>query len=545
MVAAGPGSGKTRVLVHKLASLMLLEDVKHEQLLMLTFSRSAAIDFKEKLRKLIGPAASFLTAKTFHSYAFDLLGKMGDLNESDSVIEMAVRLIREGEIEHSKITKKVLVIDEAQDMDEHQFALVQTLIEENDDMRVIAVGDDDQNIFEGIHRKNGSGSVNLSRFMEIYRAKKYELVENYRSIKSVVDFSNRFVLDIPNRLKENPIISVKDGAGAVRIRRFASTSLEYPILSHIKKYSPTGTVGILTQTNDDALKVMALLNHEKIKAKLIQDSDGFALHELIEFRSFLKWVQKENEPIISLDEWNRAVGKLKEKYGRSSILDICLRALDVYKNQNERLYQNDFKLFLMESKISDFERGTKNEIVVSTIHKAKGREFDRVYVMVKDQRIDTPEGRRVLYVAFTRAKNQLYVFHCCPFLEKYAPEKLIDNTKYPEPSEIICQFGHKDLWLDYFYGEASGEGSELKKRIFSLCAGMPLRFRNGCLYDQSSSKNAIAVLSKDAKSKIKHLEELGYFVKDARIRYIVAWKNKERENECPIILPEIELERKR
>lgn len=545
MVAAGPGSGKTRVLVHKLASLMLLEDVKHEQLLMLTFSRSAAIDFKEKLRKLIGNAAVFLTAKTFHSYAFDLIGKMGDLNESDSVVETAVRMIRDGEIEHSKITKKVLVIDEAQDMDEHQFALIQTLIEENDDMRVIAVGDDDQNIFEGIHRKNGSGSVNLNRFIDVYKAKKYELVENYRSVKKVVEFSNRFVQDIPNRLKETPIVSVNERDGVVRVCRFKSSKLEYPVLNHLKKYPPNGTVCVLTQTNDDALKVMALLNHENVKAKLIQDSDGFALHELVEFRSFLNWIKKNEEPIISVDNWNNAIEKLKEKYQRSSILQTCLRALDTYKNQSDRLYRNDLELFLMESKISDFERGSKNEVVVSTIHKAKGREFDRVYMMVKDVRIDSEQGRRVLYVGFTRAKEQLYVFHCCPFLDEYAPERLIDDSRYPEPTEIICQFGHKDLYLDYSYGEKNGEGVELRKRIFSLRSGLALMFRNGCLYDFSSSKNAVAVLSKPAKERIRHLEDLGYIVKNVRIRYIVAWKNKEREDECPIILPEIELERKR
>ena len=53
VVAAGPGSGKTRVLVHKLASLLLLEDVKHEQLLMLTFSRAAATEFKKRLTEML------------------------------------------------------------------------------------------------------------------------------------------------------------------------------------------------------------------------------------------------------------------------------------------------------------------------------------------------------------------------------------------------------------------------------------------------------------------------------------------------------------
>lgn len=543
MVAAGPGSGKTRVLVHKLASLMLLEDVKHEQLLMLTFSRSAAIDFKEKLHQLIGSAASFLAAKTFHSYAFDLLGTMGDLGKAKSAVEMAVAKIKEGEIEHSKITKKVLVIDEAQDMDEHQFALVQALIEENEDMRVIAVGDDDQNIFEGVHQKAGSKSVDLNRFIELYKAKKYELFENYRSVKKIVDFTNLFVQDIPNRLKINPIQAVSDEEGSVKVRKFDSPNMEYPIVEHLKKYPPQGTVCVLTQTNDDALKMTALLNHENIKAKLIQSSDGFSLYDLVEFRDFVKWLSKNENPVISSGEWDTSISKLEDVYQKSSLLPICLKALKVYQKHNDRLYRNDLKLFLMESKISDFERGKENEVVISTIHKAKGREFDRVYMMIKDQRASTAQGRRVLYVGFTRAKKQLYVFHCCPFLDKYAPA-IKEKAMYPEPAEIILQFGHKDMWLDYFYGEINGEGDGLKKRIFKLHSGDSLKYFQGRLYDDSGSKNPVAVLSKAAKEKISHLDDLGYSVKQVRIRYVVAWHNKEREKPCPIILPEIELAKK-
>ena len=47
-----------------------------------------------------------------------------------------------------RITKMVLVIDEAQDIDADEYDLICTLMEYNEDMRVIAVGDDDQNIFE-------------------------------------------------------------------------------------------------------------------------------------------------------------------------------------------------------------------------------------------------------------------------------------------------------------------------------------------------------------------------------------------------------------
>ncbi|MCB9300110.1 MAG: hypothetical protein H6566_05630 [Lewinellaceae bacterium] len=66
--------------------------------------------------------------KTFHSYCFDLY-RVGNLEKSDSILQDAVEKIRNGEIEPNRITKAVLVIDEAQDMNTDEFALVNILME--------------------------------------------------------------------------------------------------------------------------------------------------------------------------------------------------------------------------------------------------------------------------------------------------------------------------------------------------------------------------------------------------------------------------------
>ena len=207
VVAAGPGSGKTRILVHKLASLLLMEDVKHEQLLMITFSRAAASEFKKRLLELIGNAANYIEIKTFHSYCFDLLGEIGSLEKSKEVIKKTISAIRDNEVEISRITKTVLVIDEAQDMNKDEFDLISALMEQNEEMRVIAVGDDDQNIYEF----RGASSKYFEQFIRIddgaVKYEPYELVENYRSKKNLVEFSNQFVKRISHRLKQSPIIA--------------------------------------------------------------------------------------------------------------------------------------------------------------------------------------------------------------------------------------------------------------------------------------------------------------------------------------------------
>ena len=67
-------------------------------------------------------------------------------------------------------------------MDANEFALIRALMQNNDDMRVIAVGDDDQNIYEF----RGSDSAHMQSLIDEYGATRYELVENYRSKANIV-----------------------------------------------------------------------------------------------------------------------------------------------------------------------------------------------------------------------------------------------------------------------------------------------------------------------------------------------------------------------
>ncbi|MDE7478732.1 MAG: RecQ family ATP-dependent DNA helicase, partial [Lachnospiraceae bacterium] len=393
VVAAGPGSGKTKVLVHKLASLMLLEDVKHEQLLMVTFSRAAATEFRRRLYELIGNAAGFIEIKTFHSYCFDLIGRVGNLTNAATVVKDASEMIKNGDVEIERITKTVLVIDEAQDMDENEYELVRALIECNDELRVIAVGDDDQNIYEF----RGSNSRYFESFLQMERAKKYELIDNYRSSKNIVEFANHFAKNITHRFKSEAIVSVADKNGEVELIQCSSRNLEEPVVSKAVSVSGKGTVCILTNTNDEALRVVGLLKKKGIRAKLIQSNDGFDLYDMIEIRFFIMQIEKNlTTPIIPEEIWKEAKNRMETVYEGSSNFALCMVILEAFEQANIKKYKSDLEVFLHESKIEDFFRNDSGDVIVSTMHKSKGREFDKVLMMLDNISCDTDERKRLL-----------------------------------------------------------------------------------------------------------------------------------------------------
>lgn len=533
VVAAGPGSGKTRVLVHKLASLLLMEDVKHEQLLMLTFSRAAATEFKQRLLKLIGNAANFIEIKTFHSYCFDLLGKVGTLEKSANILNTTVEKIKSGDVVASKITKTVLVIDEAQDMNADEFALITALMEQNEEMRVIAVGDDDQNIYEF----RGASAKYLEQFIYDNKAVKYELVENYRSKGNLVAFSNQFVQQIQHRLKKTQIIANQSDNGKIKVVRYQSNNLITPLVSDIANTDLSGTTCIITKTNEEAVKVTGLLLKNGIQAKLIQSNEGFSLYNLVEVRFLLNKVDVGPDVYTISDEvWSDAKRELTTVFRNSNKLEICLNIIKDFESTNPyKKYKSDLEILIRESKLEDFYNHSGETIFVSTIHKAKGKEFDNVFLLLENINTASDEAKRQLYVAMTRAKVNLNIHLNGNYLNHLLSENIecIDDPEYYTlPCKIAVHTTLKDVWLDYFNNK--------QDLVSKLVSGDTLRICG----DECLNANGQSVLkfSTKFKEKIEEMKSRHYELKSVRVNFILYWLKEGASQEIKIILPELYFE---
>ncbi len=533
VVAAGPGSGKTKLLVHKLASLFFLEDVKHEQLLMLTFSRAAATEFKKRLIQLIGNAAQFIDIKTFHSYCFDLMGKVGSLEKSDQIIKKTIEHISSGEVEPSLITKTVMVIDEAQDMDSDEFELVRLLMEHNDEMRVIAVGDDDQNIYEF----RGASSKYLEQFIKEKQAAKYELTKNYRSKSNLVEFTNQYVQTISQRLKELPIVANQMDNGTLKITQYKNENLILPFVQDVLDFPLQGTTCVLTKTNKEALLITGLLSHYHRQARLIQSNDGFNLANLFELRHFLNQLELDDSTfVISKDVWTVAKRNFKEIFQHTGKYEMCMNLIGDFEETNtKKKYKTDFEVFIRESKLEDFYAENGEVIYVSTIHKSKGREFDNVFMMLDNFSPETDPAKRQLYVGMTRAKKTLSIHYNGNYLNKLCADEIeisLNENSYAPPDLLTEHLTLKDVNLGYF--------RYVQNKIKGLKSGDKLKLvPEGC-----SNINGDLVLKFSHKYQEKLMDHAskGFVPSQAKIDFMVYWKAEDDDKEVLTVLPEIRFE---
>jgi len=542
VVPAGPGSGKTFVLVRKLASLILMEDIKSEKLLMLTFSRAAASEFKKRLFELIGNAAKYVEIKTFHSYCFDILGQRGSLEKSEDIVKAATNEIVENRVEISRITKSILVIDEAQDMSSDEFALIEALIARNEDIRVIAVGDDDQNIYAF----RGSDSIHLKKLLTRYGGTQYDMLENFRSDKRIIKCANDFVRCIPNRLKRSPIIATRNEEGKVRFSLHQCECYEEAVVRDILSRQLNGTIGVLTSRNEDALIIAALLNRSGRKARLIQSNEGFSLSDLLELHTFMRIIKEGATSVISDSVWDDARKQICDRFKSSIDLNIALRCISTFEAEYSTKYVSDLENFIMESDIADFDESRQDEIVVSTIHKSKGHEYDNVFISLKGMRHISDEEKRTIYVGLTRARNTLSV-HSNVDLSGYmnfmSADFMVDANTYTEPDEVLMQLSHKDVVLSMFKDKSDF--------IELLHAGQEIKISDVYAHVTTSDRSlTIVKFSAAFQHKISKLAAKGYLPYKASIRHIVYWRYEDIDEgttkfvEIPIVLSEILFKRK-
>ena len=144
LVLAGPGSGKTRVLVHRIAYLVRVRRENPRSILALAYNRHAAVEIRRRLEDLIGDDAQGVIVLTCHGLAMRLVGasfsgRANRLDEGDfrDVLRQASALLRGEGLppeEADEFRTRLLagfrwiLVDEYQDIGPDQYELISALV---------------------------------------------------------------------------------------------------------------------------------------------------------------------------------------------------------------------------------------------------------------------------------------------------------------------------------------------------------------------------------------------------------------------------------
>ena len=501
LVLAGPGSGKTRVVVHRCAYLLRVERIPARGLLVLCFNRNAALQVRRRLRDLVGEDARGVLVQTFHGFAMRLTGtsfvrysegrgsgvEAPQLNE---VVGNALKLLR-GEVEVPGITPEELrdelcagfshlLVDEYQDIDAEQYELVKEIASGGGEpLAVMAVGDDDQSIYGW--RKAEVGFIR--RFREEFKAEVHQLAVCYRSTAHILAAADRLVVHVPDRLKALPataadrsteggrwatlepqnegrVVHFEVSDAAAQATAIAQRLLEMRTLDPQLRLSDCV---VLARQHDVLHPIRAALEEAGLEVAWMSRRESLPpLHRIREIARFLASLSPRGtvhrrashylERLVdspSANPWLRFLKELLEEWREESA--------------DAELPEGTLREWLYESLIERSREPLFGEGVrLLTAHSAKGLEFE--HVLVADggwkprSKEELPEGRRLYYVAMTRARQTLHLFTRSDCNNPHTP--LIDDGSLdrrrptlPQAPELLNRryelLGLADLFLSY------------------------------------------------------------------------------------------------
>jgi len=395
----------------------------------------------------------------------------------DDLIEKVVRIFRKNKDVLEKYQNKFdyVLVDEFQDINTSQYALVRLLAHKHKNLNV--VGDDNQSIY-GFRGADFRNFLNFEK--DWPEARIVHLGENYRSTKNIVNAAAEVIKN--NSLQRPKKLWTSNNDGEL-IKVIAADDAEDESLQIVTDLLETERPSaILYRTNAQSRALEQALNFNSIPYEVF---GGLKFYERKEIKDVMAGLRYGFNPRdeISLERLSKTFRKdeardLKEKLPEMAqtltpieFIGFFMKTVNYetylqskFDNSEERLeniielinFAGNFetleefveRISLLES--SDNIRSTtaKPAVRLMTIHLSKGLEFDNVYIagvnegMLPHQRSllsksDLEEERRLMYVAMTRARQKLT-------LGFYG---LASRFLYEIPPELI-NFSGGLLWKD-------------------------------------------------------------------------------------------------
>ena len=185
LVIAGAGSGKTKVLTHKIAYLMMEKNVKPWNILAITFTNKAANEMKERVEKLVGEAAKDMWIGTFHSICVRILRKQIDRLGFDTSFVIF------DTSDQKTLIKKIL---KSENLDDKIFTDKSVLYEISNAKNEMLEPE--------AYAARVNGDFRKEKIAEIYKIYQKKLKENNAiDFDDIINFTNKILLENPDLLE--------------------------------------------------------------------------------------------------------------------------------------------------------------------------------------------------------------------------------------------------------------------------------------------------------------------------------------------------------
>lgn len=432
LVTAAAGSGKTHTVVRRLDALVGHEDPEQAleagEILVLSFSRAAVRELRDRIARH-GDRARRVRVQTFDSWAYQLLvqaypDEEWSAHSFDERIRAATDAIEKGAVEAGEPgAPSHVVIDEAQDLVGDRRDLVETMLDRfQRSCGFTVVGDSAQGIYGFQIDDPTERAGETDRFFAWLRASYDDLVElglteNFRATSPEA----RTALALGPRLRNLASFpGGQEAAAATLYSELRDRLLDLSDLGDLSGgFAPAalkafpGTCAILTRDNREALAISEVLYAQGVEHSLkrsLQDRPvPYWVAELLRSAESLALTESRFLELLSQIPLPRGVRP-----------EQCWRSLRAATRRSGRGLVDVAAIgrLVAEGRFPD-ELGDPEtaRLIVSTVHRAKGLEYDRVLLLsppsIAELRkahldLDLPAEARALYVAMTRTRDDLY-----------------------------------------------------------------------------------------------------------------------------------------